>query len=283
MNKQQIFLVSGGILLFCLIYFFGNTVPLKKNSGSEATTTEEAPRQTIDFETILANSKENLTGSQQEFLRKLENSVISGNVKEQKIAVYKQLAGFWRDTAHMLIPYAYYSGEAAKLENSEKSLTFAAQFFIDGARLQNEQAKRNFMANEAKELFEQALTLNPDNDSLKIGLGSCYLFGDISDNPMQGISILREVAERDPENMYAQIVLARGGMVSGQYDRAIERLKVVLEKQPENIEAIIMLAEAYERHGEKENAVELYKKSIEHLDHPEVLEEVKKKIEFLSK
>ena len=283
MNKQQILLIGGGLLVFCLIYFFGNTTPDKKQSHVDTENVVDGPVQTIDFQTILSNSKENLSKDQQEFLTKLENSIVSGNVKEQKIAVYKQLASFWRDTAHMLIPYAFYSGEAAKLENSEKSLTFAAQFFIDGARLQGDPAKRNFMADEARQLFEQALVLNPDSDSLKIGLGSCYLVGEISDNPMKGISMIREVVEKDPENMYAQLVLTRGGMVSGQFDRAIERLNIVVEKQPENLEAIIMLAEAYERHGEKENAVKWYQVSLKYLEHPEVLEEVKKKIEFLSK
>jgi tetratricopeptide (TPR) repeat protein len=281
-NKQQILLVGGGIVVFCLIYFFGNTTPEKK-PHADTEHRVEAPVQTIDFNTILSNSKQNLTPSQLELVNTLENNLqITGN-KEGKIEVYRQLASFWRDTAHMLIPYAFYSGEAAKLENSEKSLTFAAQFFIDGARLQGEPAKRNFMADEARKLFEQALELNPGNDSLKVGLGSCYLVGEISDNPMKGISLIREVVERDPENMYAQLVLARGGMVSGQFDKAIERLNVIVQKQPENLEAIIMLAEAYERHGEKENAVKWYKTSLEHLDHPEVLEEVKKKIEFLSK
>jgi hypothetical protein len=63
------------------------------------------------------------------------------------------------------------------------------------------------MAGEAKEMFEKALAINPDNDSTKIGLGSCYLFGNISENPMQGIQMIREVADRDTTNMFAQFML----------------------------------------------------------------------------
>ena len=63
------------------------------------------------------------------------------------------------------------------------------------------------MANESKQLFEKALVLDPGNDSLKVGLGSCYLFGNISETPMEGIMMIRDVAERDPSNMYAQYML----------------------------------------------------------------------------
>ena len=40
---------------------------------------------------------------------------------------------------------------------------------------------QNWLATNAKDLFERALEVNPDNDSSKIGLGACYIFGNISD------------------------------------------------------------------------------------------------------
>lgn len=49
---------------------------------------------------------------------------------------------------------------------------------------------------QAKDLFERSLTINPANDSAKIGLGACYLFGEISPTPMEGILKIREVAEK---------------------------------------------------------------------------------------
>ena len=127
--------------------------------------------------------------------------MVRGNVREQKAEVFKQIASFYRDTAHLLLPFAYYTGEAAKLENSEKSLTFAARFFLENARKQDDEGLKKWMANESKELFEKALVLDPGDDSLKVGLGSCYIFGNIADNPMQGIMMIREVADRDPSNM----------------------------------------------------------------------------------
>jgi tetratricopeptide (TPR) repeat protein len=224
-----------------------------------------------------------LTVDQRSRLAQLENSVVRGNVREQKAEVFKQIASFYRDTAHLLLPFAYYTGEAAKLENSEKSLTFAARFFLENARKQDDEGLKKWMANESKELFEKALVLDPDDDSLKVGLGSCYIFGNIADNPMQGIMMIREVAERDPSNMYAQYMLGVGGMMSGQLDRAIDRLSLVASKQPENVEVRLMLAEAYEKKGDNKNAVKWYESVRSYIGNPEILQELDKRIQTLKK
>ena len=47
--------------------------------------------------------------------------------------------------------------------------------------------------------------------------------------------------------MYAQMMLAKGSLISGQYDKAISRLQTVNRLQPDNVEAILLLADIYER------------------------------------
>ncbi len=278
MKKQQFILVGSGVVLFCLIYFFGRTIPPKNKS------LPPAPQgATIDINTILSASKAQLTSQQQMYVSQLESSVVRGDTKTQQALVYRQLADFWKDSAHLLLPYAYYTGQAAELENSEKSLTFAAHFFLESLRQQNDPGLKRWMGTEAKELFEKALLLNPGNDSLKIGLGSCYLFGNISENPMQGIQLIREVADRDPGNMYAQFTLGMGSMMSGQLDKAIERLSVVIKAQPANLEVMIMLAEAYEQKGDNINAVKWYESSKKLIDNPDINSEIDKRIKLLKK
>ena len=272
-------LVGGGVMLLCLVYFFGRTIPPKDNKLPAATVAAGQ----LDIETILAASRQKLTPSQQAHVSKLESAVVRGDVKEQQIKVFRQLADFWRDSAHLLLPFAYYTGKAAKLENSQKNLTFAAQFYLDGVRRQDEPALKRWMAVEAKELFEKALQLDPANDSLKIGLGSCYLFGGISDNPMQGIQMIREVADRDPHNTYAQFMLGMGAMISGQLDKAIERLTHVVEHEPANLEAILMLADACERKGDKTNAIKWYTASKKLLKDPGFLKDIDERINLLKK
>lgn len=280
MKKQQFILVGSGVVLLCLIYFFGRTIPPTR-TGKPATATADAA--TLDINTILAASRQKLTISQQEYISRLEAGVVRGDVKDQQIKVFRQLAAFWRDSAHALLPYAYYSGEAAKLENSQKNLTFAAQFYLDGVRRQGDPNFRSWMALQAKELFERALQLDPGNDSLKVGLGSCYLFGNISDNPMQGITMIREVAERDPENMYAQFMLGIGAMTSRQFDKAVERLSKVAEHEPGNLEAVLMLADAYEQKKDNANAIKWYEAAKKKFNDPGIIKEIDQRIIALKK
>jgi tetratricopeptide (TPR) repeat protein len=282
-KRQQYILIGSGLVLLVLIYFFGNTTPPKKPL-SAVEKGEVAKPKKIEFSDILQAAKQKLPPSQQTRLNSLESSVVRGDVKAQQIKVYYQLAGFWRDTIHFFEPYAYYTGAAAKLENSEKSLTFAARQFLNELKGTNRPAIKQWMADQAKELFEKALEINPANDSSRIGLGSCYIFGSTADSPqevMMGIQKILEVAKRDSTNMYAQLMLGVGGVISGQLDKAVERLTKVAEKEPGNLEAIFMLAEAYERKNDHANAVKWYEEGKKYISSDEMIKEIDQKIKSL--
>jgi len=140
---------------------------------------------------------------------------------------------------------------------------------------------QKWIATQAKTLFEKALTINPNNDSSKIGIGACYMFGNISDNPMQGILSIKEIADKNPNNLYAQMMLGLGGIQSGQYDKAAERFLTVVEKQSDNIEAILNLAGVYERMGKKEDAVKWYKESLTLIQIPQARKDIEERIKSL--
>ena len=282
MKKQQFLLVGLALLAIILLYFFGKTFPTSKVQTS-VPTSQQTERQTVKFEDLLLKAKEKVSASQNERLLKLENSVVRGDIKEQQIHVYHQLARFWADSAHIFEPYAFYNGEAAKLENTEKSLTFAAHLFLDNLMTEGKPAMQYWLASNSKVLFEKAIILNPANDSSKIGLGACFLFGNISDNPMQGILPIKEIAQKDPGNIYAQMILGLGGKRSGQFDKAIERFNLVVQKQPENIEALFNLAECYEEKGDKINAVKWYEAVKKIVKVPEAQKELEKRITELRK
>lgn len=284
MKKQHWLLIISGLLLFVLIFFFGNTNPPKiENNKVTHNESGHVHADSISFEKILEASKKQLSPELEKSLQLLEQSKYQGSATNLRISDFKRFASFWKDSAHLLLPFAYYTGLASKLENSEKSLTFAAHYFLEGLRQQSDQGLKRWMGIEAKTLFEQALSINPNNDSTKIGLGSCYLFAPISENPMQGIQLLREVSERDPNNIYAQFMLGLGGMQSGQYDKAIGRLQKVVVAQPQNLEAILGLAESFEKVGNKKEAIRWYTASKSFFNEKVILKEIDDRIEILKK
>jgi len=278
-KKNQLVTAAIGILLVFSIYFFGNTAPKgKKKAASGQTVIAE-----LSIDTILYHAKEQLKPEQVTWLGTLENSVIRGDVKNQQLDVYHQLAHFWKDSARIFEPYAWYEAEAARLENSEKTLTFAAHLFLSDLRGETNPQLKKWKALQAKDLFERSLKINSQNDSSMVGLGACYIFGGIADNPMEGILKIRQVAEKDSNNVFAQMMLGHGAMISGQYDRAISRFEKIIKLQPDNLEATLMLAEVFERKADKPSSIQWYKKAILLVKNEEMKKELQNRIEQLSK
>ncbi len=283
MKKPQWIVVTVSALLVAGIFIYGKTLPGKKPVVAKTNKTDAHDHAEITIDTFLVLAKKNLSTEQVMRINTLENSISRGDVKDQQIHVYHQLASFWSDSANVFEPYAWYEAEAARLVDSEKSLTFAAHLFLENLQNDRVAERREWKALQAKDLFERSLKINPDNDSSKIGLGACYLFGGISETPMEGILKIREVAEKDSTNIYAQMMLAQGSLLSGQYDKAINRLQNVNRLQPGNVDAIFMLADLYDRTGDKANAITWYRKSLQFIKQPEVAREISKRIGELSK
>jgi tetratricopeptide (TPR) repeat protein len=277
-KRQQLIILGGGFVLLIVLYFFGNTTaPVTHSSRVNTDSTNSGTITTAD---VLNAAKRNITPQQQSYLTQLENSVVRGNVKEQQIRIYRQLAAYWQDTLHQQAIAAYYFGEEAKLENSEKNLNFAARLLLAHLMAEDNTGMQNWLATNAKVLFEKSLQINPVNDSVKIELGACYIFGNIS-NTMAGIQKIKEVVDKDPQNMYGQLILGLGDIKSGQYDKAAERLQRVAQKEPTNLQAVFNLAETYERKGDKANAVTWYRKAQNIISLPEAKQEIEERIKTL--
>jgi len=281
-NKQQLIVVSGALLLLFSLYFFGRTKPDPKSmpAPQQATNASES----VDIAALISSEKANLSPLQLAKVTQMENSIVRGDLQTQKAQLYDELAHFWHDTAQSDPLFCYYIGEKAKLVNSEKSLTFAANLFLQELKAVEEPSIRTWMAVQSKDLFEKALVKNPNNDSSQVGLGSTYFFGAAGNGaPMEGIRRIRDVAEKDSTNMYAQFMLAYGGILSGQFDKAIERLVRVVNAEPSNSEAVFLLAEAYERKGDNANAVKWYEAGKKFVRRPEALHEIEERINSLKK
>lgn len=280
MRKPQLILILSGLLLFSVLYFFTPRFTAKEaNAPSQST-----ENQVVTTESILNTAKLALSESQKISLLSIENQLIKAKNAQDSLKSYKALTKFWADSAQKLAPYLYFSYSAALLENSEKSLTFAAQLLVDNLLTPDAPpALLPWIAGNAKVLLEKALVINPKNDSAKINLGACYLFGNLSDNPMQGITKIKEVVDKDSTNAYGQFILALGGKKSGQYDKAIERFLTVINIQPNQIEAMIHLAECYELTDQKALAIEWYTKVSNSVNIPEAKEAISKRIKELKK
>lgn len=277
-------LLGGGLLLLSSLLFFGETVATK-NPSTNKSAGNKPSTPVFSIAEYISAAKKKLSVAQLDYVNKLENGVSRGDVKEQQIKVYNQLATFWDDSLHEHELHLFYTSESAKLVNSEKNLTFAAQMMLDDLRNESNPAVRGWKGEQAIDLFERAIAINPDNVNLKVGLGSCYVFGKgMAGDPqetMKGIQQLLQVVRKDSMNMQAQLVLGIGGVISNQYSKAVDRLSIVIKNQPENLEAVSWLADAYAGAGDKPNALKWYQISKRMVNNPAYSKEVDERIKML--
>ena len=280
MNKPQWITIGIAALLAIGLYAGTQSQLFGERKRTVKATQTGVAAGTVSIDTILFHAKENLTPEQVSRLNQLENSISRGDVSGQKMHLYHQLANFWKDTGRLFAPFAWYTAEAARLENSEKSLTFAARLFLEGLKNEENPQLKQWEAVQAKDLFERSLKINPGNDSSKVNLGAVYLYGGLA-SPMEGIGMIREVVERDSTNILAQMTLGEASLVSGQLDKAVERFKTVARLQPDNLEAIFRVAEINEQMQNREEAIEWYQKSLPFIKIPGLKEDVEKRISLL--
>ncbi len=279
---KRIILAGAGVLLLFTLLIFGKTETKKVEPATVAATT--VPE--FNIQNTLKEEKQKLPPAQLIYVSNLENNISRGDVKNQSQNQYTNLANFWKDSVASFVPYAYYLSEAAKLDNSEKNLTFAARLILENMRRETKTDLKAWEAQTAATLFEKALEQDPDNDDLKVGLGSCYVYGQgmIGDaqKTMKGIQQLLQVVKKDSNNMQAQMVLGIGAVISNQNDKGIERLKKVVNFDPHNLEAVSWLADAYAAEGDKVNAIKWYEQSKHLVNNPGFSKEVDERIKALN-
>jgi len=280
LKKPQFIVVFLSLLLFSVLYFFA---PRSKKTESP-TSSQTINKEGVSTQSILEAAKLSLSSEQKIAILSIENQLVESKSVVDSLKVYKKLIKYWSDSVGRIEPYLYYTYTAALLENTEKSLTFAAQLLVNNLTTPDAPpALQQWMAMNAKVLLEKALVINPINDTSKINLGACYLFGNISDNPMQGILKVKEVVDKNPKNTYGQLILALGGKKSGQYEKAIERFLIIIQLEPNNMEAMVNLAECYELTNQKEKAIEWYTQVREKVNIPAAKDAVTKRIQELKK
>jgi predicted Zn-dependent protease len=270
-QKKQILLVGAAAAILIVLVAFGRTVPHSdKKAMPTATHMHEGQEgKPIAFDELLASAKQKVSAEKLIYIARLE-SIGRGDVKNQQIAAYKQLYASW-DSLNQLPIAAYYLGQAAKLENSEKSLTFAANLFLAHLEHTQDPAMMKWESQQAIALMDQAIKLNPGNDSLVVKQALLYMN---TGEPMTGVQKLRDLVAANPDNAEAQITLGNLAIQSNQFDKAIERMEAFLKRHPEEPKAIFVLAEAYRSKGDVKKAVELFEQCKKLLKDPSLKAEI---------
>lgn len=284
MQKKQILLATTGLIVVFTLYWFGRT---EKQPTPTPPTQFEASTKVFDIQSIKDSLITSLPASDKAWYDSLQTSISELNNKPaQAILALEMVNRLQKASGADPLLTAYWALESIKLDNSQKNLTFASQLMLTLLRAEHDDRRLDWLTNEAISCFEQAIANDSTNEDLKIGLGSCYLFGrgrhGDPQETMKGIQQLLGVVRRDSNNMKAQLMLGIGGLISGQNDKAIARLNKVVQQQPDNIEAVAFLADAYVAVGDNKQAIRWYEVSKRLVNNPDYTREVDERIRQLN-
>lgn len=127
----------------------------------------------------------------------------------------------------------YYLTTVAEAKPSEKAWQRAADAYYQAYSFATTPERRELLGKEARALYDKVLADNPSNLDAKTNLGMAYMS---SENPVKGITLLREVLEADPRNQKVLYNLGILAIQSGQFDKAAERLSQLVQINPNSVE-----------------------------------------------
>jgi tetratricopeptide (TPR) repeat protein len=248
MLKTRILLVVGSAIIIWLIFLLPKVVVNNEAdlAGNEADSSSQAESSEVHTEVSpeIQKAIHSLRAQTGEHLPKEKNAIFADSLAD----LYAEAGKF--DSA------AWFAEEASKFLNTTESWIKAGDHYYQAYTFALDQAKQDQLAKKAQEIFKKVLDANPKNLEVKTKLAMTY----VSSNPMQGVTMLREVLAEDPKNETALLNMGMLSIQSGQYERAIERLDELVKINPNHAQAQLLLGIALMNKGDKAKAKQQFEK-----------------------
>ena len=196
------------------------------------------------------------TGNEQKKVQEFTKNYYSISDKEKK-RIFADSILVYYTKFHQYDSVAKYSEEIATLQPNEKNLLSAADAYMQASDLVSVKEKSAYM-DKSRVYYKKALDLDANNLDIKSKLAMTYV---TTSTPMEGIKLLREVIETDPDNELALFNLGTLSMQSGQYNKAEERFKRLIEVNPKHASGTFYLGLTYLELGNKNKAKQYFLKA----------------------
>lgn len=241
MIQNKYFIFGLAIVLTLAIFLF---VPTKKRVTE---VTSAANKSNYNLAKYQSDFYKKQTDSIQAIIRGLEEKLIKAEDSSTKLAALTESINYYNqiespEIASLLI---YKKAEIIKNTNSWKLTGDNFIHLLSDMKLDT--ALLGDVSEYAIKSYQNSVDLDSNNLEAKMQLASCYM--EMSNQPMNGVQLLLGIVRKDENNIKAQLLLAKFGLVSGQYEKVAVRLEKILSLQPKNQDALLMRAEVYAQTG----------------------------------
>lgn len=252
MKKLQILLILAGIVMVVILYTLPKTLVADTNEMTHNDEEEHQPGVVHeDEEKHEEFSNTHSTAGfkiDQERLNYYKKQFHSFSDQEKKLIFADSIASLFRQ-AGQYDSLAYYLAEKAKIKTDEKNLVDAGEAYFEAFSASG--GKRIEYNTKAREYYQAVLDKKPENLEVKAKLAMTYV---ATENPMQGIMLLREILEKDPDNEEALYSMGILSIQSGQNEKAVERFNTLLKVNPSHSNGRFYLGLAYLNLGKNNKA-----------------------------
>ena len=266
-RKTQLGLVILSLCLFVLLFLAPKT-----HKGKPTSKLEALPVATI--ESFLNIGTKNLSSED----KKSYDLLLSAATASSIDTAFVPLVQFW-DKQKRPDLASYFVEKIAIRKQQSVSFYKAGDRYYFSIRFVKDNSEVPALYQSAIRCYQTALEKDPKYIDAKIQLAACYVEG--TQDPMRGITLLREVEKTDSNNVKLQMNFAFFSIKSQQWDKAIKRFQKVLQIDPLFIEAYLHLADAYEQQGDKNKTIEMLQKYASITEDAMAKEEVLKYIDQL--
>jgi|GEM_PF-176359 TolA-binding protein len=145
----------------------------------------------------------------------------------------------------------YYLEQVALTRPTAQNWQRAADAYYQAFSFAATDERVKLLGGKSRELYAKVLKDEPGNLDAKTNLGMAYM---ASDNPVQGVTLLREVLEADPRNEKALYNMGILAVQSSQFDKAVKRFQDLVKVNPRSVNGQFYLGVTLARTGDKEGA-----------------------------
>jgi tetratricopeptide (TPR) repeat protein len=274
-RNLQIIVIALSVALFALLYFGGRTT--SSNRSDVEKTRALTAESSTDTEKMIMSAKAGLTEENLAPIVAIEAKLPLQLTDSLRVESFKAISREWNLLNQFSIG-GIYAMKVAEIENTETAWSIAGTTFGFALQKEKNAEKRKFNTEQAIKGFKKAIEINPNETQHQINLGLTYVE---TEQPMQGIMMLRELSQKEPENTAVLMALGQLSVRSGQYDKAIERYEQVVKLEPSNVKGHYALAQMYQSLGKNQEAVASYNKCLALSDDKKLKSEIEQIIEKL--
>lgn len=256
MSKFQSGVLLSALSLLLLLYF---GCPTKPPGRTAIDANRAKAASTIDLDKLLERAKNSYSTQQLQPILALERVLSDTLTDEVSVELLKGISRNWNQIGDFALG-GMYAQKIADISQNDSAWAITGTTYFSCFKSDRDSLVRSFCMSKAIESFEGAISFAPDDPVHSVNLGLCYVEG--GRQPMRGIMIIRDVAEKYPTHPLASVTLGRMSVRTGQYDKAIQRFDHVLTLEANNMEAHYWLGISHKSLNNAQKAIFHLKKFI---------------------